>query len=109
MQLHRQSGISYNPAWGGVKHKWMQVMMERDREYQLSGIIEIDDAYLGGERTGCRPGRGAAGKSPFVAAVEKNDENHPLRIKLSTVKGFRKTEIAVCSQVPFDCWQYCRI
>jgi hypothetical protein len=97
MQLHRQLGISYNAAWG-LKHKLMQVMMERDQEYKLSGLIEIDDAYLGGERTGCKPGRGAADKSPFVAAVEKTEEGHPLRIKLSVVKGFRKTEIAAWSK-----------
>ena len=30
----------------------MQVMMERDREHPLSGSIELDDAYLGGERSG---------------------------------------------------------
>lgn len=55
MQLNRQPGISYNAAWR-MKHKLMQVMMERDQEYKLSGSIEIDDAYLGGERTGCKPG-----------------------------------------------------
>ena len=44
MQLHRQLGISYNWAWE-LKHKLMQVMMERDQEYKLSGLIEIDDAY----------------------------------------------------------------
>lgn len=97
MQLHRQLGISYNAAWG-LKHKLMQVMMERDHEYKLSGLIEVDDAYMGGERTGCKPGRGAADKSPFVAAVEKTEKGHPLRIKLSTVKGFRKTEIAAWSK-----------
>ena len=33
--------------------------MERDHNNKLSGLIELDDAYLGGERTGCKPGRGA--------------------------------------------------
>jgi len=97
MQLHRQLGISYNSAWG-LKHKLMQVMMARDQKYKLSGLIEIDDAYLGGERTGCKPGRGAANKFPFIAAVEKNEEGHPLRIKLSSVKGFRKKEIIAWSK-----------
>lgn len=93
MQLHRQLGISYNAAWR-LKHKLMQVMLERDQEHKLSGFIELDDSYLGGERTGCKPGRGAADKTPFVAAVETNISGHPTRIKLSVVKGFRKTEIA---------------
>jgi transposase-like protein len=92
MALHRQLGISYNAAWR-MKHKLMQVMLERDDDHPLSGYIELDDAYLGGERTGCKPGRGAAGKTPFVAAVETTDNGNPTRIKLSIVKGFRKEEI----------------
>jgi transposase-like protein len=97
MKLHRQLGISYNAAWR-LKHKLMQVMMERDDHDKLSGFIELDDAYLGGERTGCKPGRGAAGKTPFVAAVETTKEGCPTRVKLSVVKGFRSTEIASWSR-----------
>jgi len=69
-------------------------MLERDQEHKMSGFIELDDAYLGGERTVCKPGRGAANKTPFVAAVETDAYVHPTHIKLSIVKGFRKTEIA---------------
>lgn len=54
-------GISYNAAWR-MKRKLMQVMLERGHHYKLSGFIEPDDAYLGGERTGCKPGRGAEGR-----------------------------------------------
>lgn len=97
MKLHRHLGISYNAAWR-MKQKLMQVMLERDQQYKLSGFIELDDAYLGGERTGCKPGRGAEGKTPFVAAVETTSEGHPTRVKLSAVKGFRKAEIAAWSQ-----------
>ncbi len=96
MQLHRQLGISYNAAWR-MKHKLMQVMMERDGEKKLSGYIELDDAYLGGERTGCKPGRGAKDKTPFVAAVETKDDHSPTRIKLSIVKGFQSKEILAWS------------
>ncbi len=97
MQLRRQLGISYNAAWR-MKQKLMQVMLERDMEYKLSGFIELDDAYLGGERTGCKPGRGAEGKTPFVAAVETTQEGCPIRIKLNVVKGFRTAEIAAWSK-----------
>jgi len=97
MELHRLLGISYNAAWR-VKQKLMQVMMERDDKKPLSGFIELDDAYLGGERTGCKPGRGADGKTPFVAAVETTQEGHPTRIKLSVVKGFRSAELAQWSK-----------
>ena len=59
-----------------------------------AGLAQLDDAYLGGERTGGRRGRGAAGKTPFVAAVQTSGEGHPQRVKLSAVRGFRKAEIA---------------
>ena len=65
MTLHRQLGISYNAAWR-MRHKLMQVMMERDREHLLGGFIQLDDAYLGGERSGGKRGRGAPGETPFV-------------------------------------------
>lgn len=97
MKLHRDLGISYNAAWL-MKHKLMQVMMERDDRRKLSGFIELDDAYLGGERTGCKRGRGAAGKTPFVAAVETTADRNPVRIKLSVVKGFRSSEIKSWSE-----------
>jgi len=97
MELRRLLGISYNAAWR-IKQKLMQVMMERDHDKPLSGFIELDDAYLGGERTGCKPGRGAEGKTPFVAAVETTDEGHPTRIKLTVVEGFRSAEIAKWSK-----------
>ena len=42
-------------------------MLERDATKRLTGRIEIDDAYLGGERSGGKRGRGAPGKTPFVA------------------------------------------
>ena len=66
-----QLGISYNAAWR-MRHKLMQVMMERVRAHPLGGFIQLDDAYLGGERSGGKRGRGAPGKTPFVAAVETN-------------------------------------
>ena len=93
MKLHRQLGISYNAAWR-MRHKLMQVMMERDRDHPLGGFVELDEAYLGGKRRG----RGAPGKTPFVAAVETNDEGRPLRMKVTVVEGLRLTEIAAWAQ-----------
>ena len=45
---------------GGFSNKLMQAMIERDRRYKLGAAgprIEIDDAYIGGERTGEGSGR----------------------------------------------------
>ena len=54
----------------------------------------MDDAYLGGRRSGGKRGRGAAGKTPFVAAVSTSPEGRPRKLKLAPVRGFRKREIA---------------
>ncbi len=97
MTLHRQLGISYNAAWR-MRHTLMQVMMERDREHPLGGSVPRDDAYLGGERSGGKRGRGAPGKTPFVAAVETHEAGHPQRVTLTVVEGFRLTEVAAWAQ-----------
>ncbi len=48
MHLHRQLGIPCNAAWR-LRHKRMQVMLERDGQKRLSGLVQMDDAYLGGK------------------------------------------------------------
>lgn len=91
LELKRRLGISYPAAWR-MKQKLMQVMMEREDTKPLSGFIEVDDAYLGGQRTGT-PGRGAKDKTPFVAAVQTTSEGHPEKMKLQIVDGFRSKTI----------------
>lgn len=91
LELKRELGVNYNTAWL-VKHKLMQVMYERQQHKRLSGRIEMDDAYLGGERSGKR-GRGSENKLPFVAAVQTIDDK-PMAMHLRRVKGFRKMEIS---------------
>ncbi len=54
-------------------------------------------AYWGGERTGGTRGRGAAGQTPFVAAVQVTAAGKPARMRLSSVAsvaGFRKKTLA---------------
>ncbi|MEW8028156.1 MAG: IS1595 family transposase [Candidatus Thiodiazotropha sp.] len=92
LQLSREIGVNYDTAWK-LKHKLMQVMMERQREKKLAGRIEMDDAYVGGEKPGKR-GRGSRNKVPFVAAVETTQDGRPLKIHLRRVRGFRSKEIA---------------
>ena len=57
---------------------------------------------VGGERAGGKRGRGAAGKTPFVAAVETTQEGKPVRLKLRRVAGFRSASIAAFAKQSFD-------
>ena len=101
IELGRRLGVTQTSAWK-IKHKLMQVMMERDAGKRLGGRVEMDDAYLGGERSGGKRGRGAAGKTPIVAAVETTPDGKPVRLKLRRVNGFRRSEIASLATRMFD-------
>lgn len=89
LELSRRLGVQSNTAWL-LKHKLMSVLVERDEGKTLDGWIEIDDAYLGGEKAR-RPGesgRGSPNKVPFVAAVETDAAGRPQRIAMQVLEGF---------------------
>ena len=73
----RHLGVCYKSAWL-IKHKLMEVMRVREQTRQLDGRVEIDDAYLGGERSGGKSGRGSENKVAFIAAVQTTPEGRPL-------------------------------
>jgi ribosomal protein L37AE/L43A len=101
IELGRRLGVTQTTAWK-IKHKLAQVMMERDATKHLSGRVELDDAYLGGERTGGKRGRGAPGKTPFVAAVETTPEGQPVRLKLRRVASFCTRSITMFAKRSLD-------
>ena len=102
IELGRRLGISTNAAWR-VQHKLMQAMIERDRRYKLGAAgprIEIDDAYIGGERTGEGSGRGRRGHTPFIMAVETSADGRPLYARLQVVRGFQTAETKrLCARI----------
>jgi ribosomal protein L37AE/L43A len=77
LELMRQLGVSYRSAWL-VKHKIMEAMRLREDGRELGGRVEIDDAYLGGERSGGKRGRGSENKVPIVAAVQTTPDGQPI-------------------------------
>lgn len=92
LAMKRQLGVSWKAAWL-IKHKLMEVMAQREAERPLMGDIRVDDAYLGGERTGGGPGRGSVNKVPFVAAVQMAD-GRPQRVRFDPVAGFSFAALA---------------
>lgn len=93
LDLKRQIGVSYPTAWL-MHHKVMKTMAQRDAMHRLSGMVQIDDAYLGGERAGGKPGRGSENKVPFVAAVSLNERGNPIYAKMTRVPGFTSAAIS---------------
>jgi len=60
---------SYETAWAWL-HKLRRAMIRQGRE-KLSGIVEVDETYIGGEETGTgKQGRGAEEKILVVVATE---------------------------------------
>jgi ribosomal protein L37AE/L43A len=90
LELARQLDVKWDTAWL-IKQKLMEVMRQRNAIYKLTGDIQIDDAYLGGEKPGKR-GRGAANKTPFVIAVETRD-GRPIYTQMRVVAAFTKEAI----------------
>jgi len=92
LNLSRSIGVSANTALR-IKHKLQQVMKHTDDSLKLPGIIQLDDAYWGGKKHDGKRGRGASGKTPFLAAVSTNIKGHPTYMRLSRIKSFSTAEI----------------
>ena len=91
LELKRQLGVCYETAWA-IKQKLMEVMLEREEKIVLSGRIEVDDAYVGGEHHEGKRGRGAAGKTPFVVAV-MIDPGHPASVLYMRAKALKHVDM----------------
>lgn len=98
LDFMRQLGVSYPTAWT-IKHKLMLAMKDAEADRQLHGRVEMDDAFLGGERVGGKPGRGSENKVPFVVAAQTVGMNHkPHRICLSQIPHRLKDVANFCTQ-----------
>jgi len=108
--LQRVLGLgSYRTAWTWL-HKLRRAMVRPDRD-RLSGTVQADEAYIGGEKPGKR-GRGAAGKALVVVMIEIKDGKIG-RIRLKRVadasclrlEGAIKESVEPASTVHTDGWR----
>lgn len=79
--VKRVLGMSYPTAWRWL-HKLRRAMVRPGRD-RLAGSVEVDEVYIGGERSGKR-GRGAAGKA-LVLVMAQVDGSRTGRIRLARV------------------------
>ena len=89
IELGRRLGVTQTTAWT-LKQKLAQVMIERNAAKRLQGEVQLDNTYIGGHHPG-KCGRGAGGKTPFVAAVSMTGDGKPDQIVLRRVAGFSKS------------------
>ena len=110
MGLKRVLGLgSYNTAWQWL-HKFRRVMVRPGRD-NLSGVVEVDETYIGGKKPGKR-GRGAEGKMIVLVAVEDKGDEGIGRIRLlhvpdasaQSLHPFIKNVVQKGSMIRTDDW-----
>jgi ISXO2-like transposase domain len=65
-QLHRMLGITYKSAWF-MAHR-IRFAIGDDGKTQLSGVVEIDETFIGGKST---PQKKLSSKTPVMALIEQ--------------------------------------
>lgn len=112
MGLQRVLGLkSYTTAWTWL-HKIRTAMVNPNRT-KLSGVVEVDETYIGGEENDGKRGRGTKNKSLVVIAVELLEGKNQLgRVRMKVVPdaskesllGFIKGNVELGSTVITDGW-----
>lgn len=100
---------SYETAWSWL-HKFRRAMVREDRA-KLSGLVEVDETYVGGEEAGVS-GRETEKKAIVAVAVERKDGRgygrvrlrHVPDVKRSTLEAFVTEQIARGATVHTDGW-----
>jgi transposase-like protein len=77
-QLKRMLGVSYKTAWY-LCHR-IRASMKEENEELLSGIVEVDETFIGGKRCGVGLGAYHSYMTPIVGAVERGG-----RVRLQVV------------------------
>jgi len=91
MGLQRVLGLgSYQTAWQWM-HKLRRAMVRPGRD-RLSGLVQLDETYVGGPKPGKR-GRGAEGKEMVVIAAEDKGGREIGRIRLGHVPNGKATSL----------------
>jgi len=101
---------SYQTAWAWL-HKLRRAMVRPGRD-RLSGVVEVDETYVGGAKKPGKRGRGAAGKVLVGIAVEDKGDEGIGRVRLGILRdasidsltNFARERIEVNSTIRSDNW-----
>lgn len=92
--LARLLGVSQKTGWK-MGHAIREMMASREawKQAKLSGIVEVDEAFIGGKpkyRRGVKNKRGKGTKKPqILVAVQRNGEARAIKIKDAKVRTIR--------------------
>lgn len=97
--LQRMLGLNRYPTAWLMCHKIRKAMEDRDKKYKLSGLIEMDESYFGGNRSGKR-GRGAEGKAIVAVSIENRGE-HAGFASMKVIDEATSDELAAVAEEKF--------
>jgi transposase-like protein len=109
LRLKRELKVAYDTAWT-MSHKIRHAMKERDEDYQLSGLIELDEGFFGSPSEGeGKRGRGTD-KAPVVVGLSLDEGGRPEFMKAKvlekvdgeSIAGFAHETIVAGSSVVSD-------
>jgi transposase-like protein len=110
LRLSKHIDVSWITAQR-ILRKIRTVMVNRDSIYRLKNLVELDDAFIGGKKTGKR-GRGASGKKPIIVAVEQKGDRagfmaaSPVeKVTKSTVRDFLSRHLKPGQEVRTDAYR----
>ncbi len=118
LYLQKQLRISsYKTIWS-MGHKIRQGMAVRNALYDLHGIVETDEIFIGGKQTFEERRKIGSNKTAFFMAVEENEKGNPLFVTFEEIENAYEAHImpaieksikmnkdkGIKGTLPFDCF-----
>lgn len=90
LRLSKIIGVRWRTAYNMLR-ALRAAMADRDSRYRLTELVEVDDAYVGANKTG-KAGRGG-GRTPVLVAIEKNAAGKPGFVAIEALDSLAKANI----------------
>jgi len=87
-ELQRQLGVTYKTAWRMGQQIRDLTSKAQGFDALLAGHVELDEAYVGGRRSGGKRGRGAPGKTIVMGLAEREG-----RMKAVVIPNVKKSTL----------------
>lgn len=91
LRLSKLIGVAWRSAYQLLR-KLRVAMAHQDSLYRLTTLIEIDDAYIGANKTG-KAGRGG-GRAPVLVAIETDEDGKPGFVAIEAIGTLNKANVA---------------
>lgn len=86
LYLQKQLRIDYKTAWS-MGHKIRKAMAVRNALYDLHGIVETDEIFIGGKQTHDERKKSGSNKTPFFMAVQEDNNGGPRFVTFEEIKS----------------------